>query len=257
MPDSAIQRPVAHAPKTAQSRRSASFGTAGAIYSDSYRWQLAPRSDGRGGPRNRADRYSLHLSRRQVGGLIEAASFALATGRLFQRHWTVHYEAAGIAESEAALFIGKLLNLVSKQAKRAGGELTALWVRENGHRKGGHVHILMALPAGLSLRNRTGKWIQSAGGNPARKVSKVRTIGSKLANVAPGAHYLANGEAVLGYLLKGADAATGHCYRLDRYGEGGPITGKRCGWTQNVGRTARAATGFTRLVKSSEREGRQ
>jgi hypothetical protein len=228
----------------AETCRSAHIGTVNATYSDSYRWQLASRTDGRGGPRNRANRSSRFLSRRQVDALIEAADFALASGRLFQRHWTVHYEAAGIAEREATRFIGKLLNLVSKQAKRAGGELTALWVRENGHRKGGHVHILLALPTGLSLRNRTRKWIQLAGGKPGRKVSKVCTIGGKLANVAPGAKYQANGEAVLSYLMKGADTETGRARRLQRYGEGGLIMGKRCGWTQNIGLAARKGAGW-------------
>ena len=49
------------------------------------------------------------------------------------------------------------------------------------------------------------------------------------------AHYRANLDAVLAYLLKGADVAAGEALGLDRCGEGGKIIGKRCGRTQNVG----------------------
>jgi len=55
-----------------------------------------------------------------------------------------------------------------------------------------------------------------------------------------GEHYQVNADAVLAYLLKGADAATGAALDLPRWGEGGPIIGKRAGWTENIGQSARA-----------------
>ena len=173
--------------------------------------------------------------------MIQAARFAERIGLAFNRHWSIHYEMAGIAERDGAAFVGRLLALVRKHVRRVGGELAALWVRENGHGKGGHVHVLLHLPSGLTLRNRTRSWIKTAGGNPVRRVSRVRTIGGTLKtdNISNGA-YRANADAVLAYLVKGASDDTGRALALPRSGEGGPIMGKRAGWTVNIGAAARA-----------------
>src|SRR5688572_23437761 len=64
-----------------------------------------------GGARNRADRASLHLSRATVLAMIEAANFSERSGLAFNRHWTVHYQLAGVAEYEGAAFVGRLLAL--------------------------------------------------------------------------------------------------------------------------------------------------
>ena len=133
-----------------------------------------------GGARNRADRTSDRLSDKHVAKLIEAAEFAFATGRVFQRHWIVHYGKAGIAPADGARFVGKLLDLAGKQARRAGEELTALWVRECASDKGEHVHILLHLPVGLWLRNRTQRWIEAAGGTYRPGVSRTCIIGGRL-----------------------------------------------------------------------------
>ena len=174
--------------------------------------------------------------------MIEAADFAERIGLAFTRHWTVHYEMAGIAKHDGAAFVGRLLALVGKHVRRAGGKLAALWARENGDGKGGHVHILMHLPSGMTLQNLTRRWIKAAGGNPVRRVSKVRTIGGMLTNVdIGGARYRTNADAVLAYLVKAASTETGTALALSRHGEGGPIIGKRAGWTQNIGAKARNA----------------
>ena len=174
--------------------------------------------------------------------MIEAANFAERIGLAFNRHWTVHYEMAGIAEHDGAAFVGRLLALVRKHVWRAGGKLAALWARENGDGKGGHVHILLHLPSGMTLRNLTRRWIKAAGGNPVRRVSRVRTIGSRLTDAKVGGeHYRANADAVLAYLVKAASDETGKALALPRSGEGGPIIGKRAGWTQNIGAKARNA----------------
>jgi hypothetical protein len=172
--------------------------------------------------------------------MIEAANFAERIGLAFNRHWTVHYEMAGIAEHDGAAFVGRLLSLVRKHVRRAGGELAALWARENGDGKGGHVHILLHLPSSMTLHNRTRRWIKAAGGNPVRRVSRVRTIGGSARNAHPGSeNYRGNADAVLAYLVKGASDDAGKTLNLPRSSEGGPIIGKRCGMTQNIGPSAR------------------
>lgn len=213
-------------------------GTAIANYSSS---PSCERHCGWGGARNRADRISDGLADKQVGGLIDAAAFALASGRTFQRHWIIHYGKAGIAEGDGARFVSRVLALASKQARREGGALTALWVRERASAKGEHVHILLHLPAAMRLHGRTRRWIETAGGQWRPGVSRVCIIGGALPKMGSdtGAHYAANAANVARYLLKAASAETGARLALTRAGRGGRIVGKRCGWTQNLGKAAR------------------
>lgn len=230
-------------PEISESRE---IGTACAFINIASSCSLASSSSQHGGARNRADRASEKLSDAQVDRLIAAADFALATGRTFQRHWIVHYGKAGIGEGDGTRFIGKLLDLVKKHARRAGGELTALWVRERASDYGEHVHILMHLPVGLRLRNRTRRWIVAAGGNYQNGVSAVRIVGGKLPRAAPAnangaAHHRANARNVVGYLLKSAAQEKGQHLGLKYSGRGGSIIGKRCGWTQNIGKAKQSA----------------
>jgi len=195
-----------------------------------------------GGARNRADRESWHVSKHQANGLIQAADNAERLGLRFNRHWTVHYERAGIAEEGGAKFIGHLLRLAKAQARRDGGDMAAAWARENGEGKGGHVHIMMHLPAATYLRNRTRRWIVAAGGKYQAKVSKVVSFAGRLDRADMSSDpfvnglYRANADAVLAYLLKYVEADVGVALGLSRFGESGRIVGKRCGWTQNIGR---------------------
>lgn len=131
--------------------------------------------------------------------------------------------------------------LAKRTLKQQGAALAALWVRENGPGKGGHVHILMHLPASMNLRNRTRRWIVAAGGTYRRKVSKIRSIGGRLDRAeSDPALYWANADAVLAYVLKAVDPLVGEAMGLDRGGEGGTVIGKRAGWTQNIGLAARS-----------------
>jgi hypothetical protein len=211
-------------------------GTALAIIDDIPSGGLSPAGMGWGGARNRADRTSDYLTRRQCEGLIAAADQAQRIGLPFNRHWTIHYERAGVAEIDAARFIGRLLKLAGDYARRHHGKIAAMWVRENGDGKGGHVHILLHLPSRLSLRGRTAHWVRLAGGKCCARVSRVRSIGHSLCSADNGGeHHRKNTDAVLSYVLKGADAETGAALGLKRHGERGLIIGKRCGRTQNIG----------------------
>ncbi len=225
---------------TGGKRRIAETGTALAIIDKIQGGGSIPVRSSWGGARNRRDRTSLNLTRKQCEGLIAAADFAERTGLAFNRHWTVHYESAGVAEIDAPVFIGNLLKLVRDYATRKLGVFTAVWVRENGEGKGGHVHILMHLPPGRTLRGRTSKWVRLAGGTSRAKVSKVVSIGGAMISAdMRSEHYRHNLATVLAYVLKGADREAGEAIALPRSGEGGLIIGKRCGWSQNIGESAR------------------
>lgn len=199
---------------------------------------LPPAKRSWGGARNKRDRTSWHLTRLQCEGLLQATDRSERIGLGFNRHWTVHYERAGIAESDGARFVGHLLKLVRDYTSRTGkGRFAAVWVRESGEGKGGHVHILMHMPPGCSLQGRSRKWVRLAGGTYRAGVSFVRSIGGNLKAAQTGSeHYRHNAAAVIAYILKGASPEAGECCELPRYGECGLIIGKRCGWTQNIGR---------------------
>lgn len=225
---------------TGGKRRIAETGTALAIIDNIQSDGSIPVRTTWGGARNRRDRTSLNLTRQQVDGLIAAADYAERTGLAFNRHWTVHYERAGVAEINAPQFIGRLLKLAKGYATRKQGKFAAVWVRENGEGKGGHVHILMHLPAGKTLRGRTAKWVRLAGGTYRAKVSRVVSIGGALKCAEKRSeHYRHNLATVLAYVLKGAECETGEALSLPRSGEGGLIIGKRCGWSQGIGEAAR------------------
>ena len=210
---------------------------------------LCPAKATWGGARNRADRASEVLADRKVDDLLHAARFALATGRTFQRHWIVHYGRAGVPAEDGAAFVRRLLDPLHKLARRAGGELTALWVREHASTYGEHVHILLHLPSGLSLRNRTRRWIEAAGGIYQPGVSMVKSVGGRLVKQTAkngsntGEHHRANAANLVRYLLKSANAEKGDQLGLTRHGRAGRIIGKRCGWTQNIGEAAHSKIG--------------
>jgi hypothetical protein len=238
----------------AGSRRSGRSGTPLAILESSFSCTVAPATKLTwGGARNRADRESFGLSDKQVAELIEAAGFALATGRTFQRHWIVHYGKAGIAERDGARFVGHMLDLLRRQAKRAGGEMTALWVREWASSLGGHVHVLLHLPDGFSMRNRTTRLVKAAGGRCVPGVTRIKHIGGRLARSPSGAvHQRANAALVVRYILKAASEETGARLDLKYSGRRGRIIGLRYGSTHSIKPAARRRAGFAKVVKSSD-----
>ena len=187
-----------------------------------------------GGPRNRACRTSEHVTAKQAGALIAAFDEAERIGLPFTRHWTIHTERAGVESIDGAAFVGRILRLASAQARRDGGAVVALWVREAGDGKGEHVHIMLSLPPGMTLaRGRTRRWIVAACGQYRARVSKVVGIRGDTANR----------RNVLRYLQKGTDHATGRALDLRRCGEAGRIIGKRAGFTANLGPAARCRPG--------------
>ena len=224
---------------TAENGAEGDCGTQLAIKTKLLGCGIAPA--GWGGARQRAVPASHHLTLKQCEGVLAAVETSGTIKAPFNRHWTVHYQAAGVAEVEAVKFIGRLLKLAGDYARRHGEKFAAVWVRENGEGKGGHVHILLHLPARLSLRGRTRRWVRLAGGTCRKRVSYCRSIGGSLrAADSGGERYSLNKAKIGAYVVKGTDPAAGEALALTRSGEGGRIVGKRCGWTQNIGAAARA-----------------
>ncbi len=190
-----------------------------------------------GGARNRKDRVSTALSQHQAEGILKAMAVAELAGMPLNRHWTVDYQLAGIPDSDGAAFVGKLLSIVKRYARAREGNFAAVWVREVGQRNGAHVHIAMYLPADWNLGHGTRKWIKAAGGRYVAGNSRIRSIGGSLRCAESNTcKYRANQEALGNYLVKGSGPTVAVELGLDRLKPSGEIIGKRCGWTQNLGR---------------------
>lgn len=208
-----------------------------------------------GGRRNSASRTSDVLTKKQTAEIIAAAQFAAAAGMPFNRHLTIHWQQAGIADEQAAWATGRFLKLAGDWiAKRAGStakirgkyasRFAWAWVRENGIRKGSHVHILLHLSAGTRIGAMQRRWLRLITGKPysATTIKTARIGGTAGAAQSAPAAYQANLAAVVAYVLKGSSPTAAGALRLQRLEAGGRIIGKRAATSQNIGCAARQRT---------------
>ncbi|WP_353200507.1 hypothetical protein [Sandarakinorhabdus sp.] len=195
------------------------------------------------------------ISLQQARGLVAAAAHAERIGLPPNRLVTLHWAALGLGDDLAAAAIGRVLKLWREALAERGLPFACVWARENDDgdaSKGSHVHILAHVPAaaGPGFMRRLRGWARlAAGGRIDRRRGRIdgpayvagavntRRIGGRLV-VAQGVHE-ANLAAALGYLLKGADEATAAALGLTRREPGGRLTGKRVGWSENIGAKAR------------------
>jgi len=190
----------------------------------------------------RKGRRSTGLRTKDCENLILAAEHARQIGAPLNRMLTIHFDKAGISNPVNAT--GQLLKLMGDWLRCYNTGITAVWVREAGPQKGEHVHILLSVPPpilGSFTRMQRG-WFKKIGAAWKRGVYLSRPIG--------GSHKVAFSpfcsdlyrqalSGALGYLLKGADAKARATHGLARNEDGGELWGKRCGTTENIGRTAR------------------
>jgi hypothetical protein len=212
-------------------------GTVVAIYRNSTSALHAPAG------RLERRRRSTALRAKDCENLILAAEHARQIGAPLNRMLTIHFDKAGISDPVKAT--GQLLKLMGDWLRCYSTGITAVWVREAGPEKGEHVHILLSVPPpilGLFTRRQRG-WFKKIGAAWKRGVYLSRPIG--------GSHKVAFGplcsdlykqalSGALGYLLKGADAKARAAHSLTRTENGGVLSGKRCGTTENIGRAARS-----------------
>lgn len=206
---------------------------------------LFPRTTGRGGARNRADRVSHALTLAQVARLTAAERHARRIGLSFTRMITIHWEAAGVPLDGMAAATGRFTDLLTKALARHGSPTAWLWVHENGDGKGGHCHLLAYVPPRLVgvLTSLQRGWLRRISGNLYRaRVIHSRPIGGKL-GLEHGNRELhaINLDLAFAYILKGAEPKAASRFDLERLEPGGRIIGKRCGASQNIGQKAREA----------------
>jgi hypothetical protein len=205
----------------------------------------SPRSTGRGGARNRADRESHALSAAQVRNLIAAAAHAFVIGLPLNRMTTIHWGAAGLALADMVKATGRYLDFLTKALARRGCRTAWLWTHENGPEKGWHCHLLAHVPAGLvaTVTRLQRRWLRNITGRAYRKsVILSKPIGGRLGleRGNPPLHAM-NLRAALSYVLKGASPAAASQFNLEGLEPGGRIIGRRCSTSQNIADKARKA----------------
>jgi len=197
----------------------------------------------RGGARNRADRRTLTIPTDGALNVHAAAWFAREIGLALNRHTTIHWERAGVADPLGATL--RFLELASAWVRSRGEAFACVWVRETGPGKGEHVHILMRVPPVLAddFKRRQRGWLKACGAAWRAGVVRSERIGYSLRHADQGGYagetYAANLREVLDYVLKGAGRVARERLGLRRCEPGGVITGKRCGVSQNIGSSAR------------------
>lgn len=221
-------------------------GTALAIYTSS---KSARCDDGKygiaghGGARNRADRMSDSLTLAQANGVIDAAHRATAMGLPLNRHVTIHWSRAGVADSKAAAATGAFLTLVRDWLRKRGQRTAHVWVRENDEgdgSKGSHVHILLHLPMGAPWTYwRLRRWVERITGQSYRKgvVRTTRIVGVAKGDTGMMLRYQSNLSAVVSYIIKGTAPDMARFLSLELVAPGGRICGKRAAFSQNIADT--------------------
>lgn len=191
-----------------------------------------------GGAGNRATVASHYLTLRQAQDLMAAAQCALRIGKPLTRHLTVRLERQGIADCDAVKAIGRLITLLRDHVRNTnGGEIAYIWSREHGAVIGGHVHILLHLPADYIWRGqRVQLWLERISGLQYKKgaIKTTRIGGTANACEQNPGRYLANLVTIASYLVKGSCPKTGSAIGLEHAKAQGRIIGKRCGKSLNI-----------------------
>ena len=119
----------------------------------------------------------------------------------------------------------------------AGGDTAYVWTRENGDKKGSHLHLLAHIPKEKRWHGAIARrWLERISGNTYRQGTiKTRCIAGNLSPESP--LYQANLQKVAAYILKGIDPAIASALGV-HHEPGGCIIGKRCGFSRNIGASA-------------------
>ena len=188
-----------------------------------------------GGARNRTDRVSYQLTEKQVRAIIAAVDRSNVIGLPLNRHWTVHWDLAGVTDDKAGAATRALLTLVRDWLRKQGHRFACVWVRENDEGdgcKGSHVHILLHVPDCVrwcGWRNR--RWLERVTGRRYKpRTSRTRVVGrsARAASASPESFH-ANLAAVTGYVAKAAPAGVLAAVGICRPTVSGRVMGKRCG----------------------------
>jgi len=197
--------------------------------------------------RSRGGRRSTALRLSEVRNIIAAGEFTAEEHRPLNRHTTIHFEAAQIADPVRA--IGQYLKLAGDWLRTQGAVFAYIWVREAGEKKGEHVHILMHVRPDLvsAFARRERGWRTRIGAARALGAFRSSAVGRSyrhaVTGIQFGERYSDHLRQVIGYLLKGAERRAVDALGLRRVEPGGELWGKRSGMSENIGHAARLRSG--------------
>ena len=168
-------------------------------------------------------------------------------GLPLNRHLTLHWGCYGIADADAGRATGDFLKLAGQFLRSKRQPFAFVYVRENDEgdgSKGPHSHLLLHVPPAIALRfvAMQRRWLKIVTGKAyRRKAMKTSRIGRSVnaATTSPALH-AANLAVVAHYVLKAAEPAAVSALGLTRAPVYGRVIGKRAGWSENIGATARA-----------------
>lgn len=196
-----------------------------------------------GGARNSKERCSDALTRAQCEGFLTALRSMVAKGMPPNRFLTVHWERLGIAPTDCMPAITGFIRRARDWARKQGFELAVIWVRENDEGdgfKGDHWHALYHIPEPILeafTRKMTMRWLkQLVSGKYRVGAVKTRVIGRRSNDYRHALELYQRNLKILAvsYLLKGASREAAFALNLPRWHEGGNVTGKRWGRSQNL-----------------------
>jgi hypothetical protein len=184
----------------------------------------------------------------EVRNIMAAGVFTAKEHRPLNRHTTIHFEAAQIADPVRA--IGQYLKLAGDWLRTQGAAFAYIWVREAGETKGEHVHILMHVRPDLisAFARRERGWRKRIGAKRAWGAFRTTPVGRSYRHgelgIQFGERYSDALAGIVGYLVKGAEPRAADALELSRAASGGELWGKRSGMSENMGRAARRRSGL-------------
>lgn len=213
---------------------------------------IAPLSSMSSGPvrshtPNTVARWSRTLADGKAVSLIEAAGHAKIIGRPLNRFITIHLDL-GDLNGRAQIAVSGFLRRAGQWLGDRSVPATYLWVLEHAAGTGLHVHILIHVPPTLimpfSLKARHA-WLKLSGLTPVANVIESERFGPRGFDQAKASardrdSYQRQLTGVMRYHLKNLDPDSPLAATLGIDTESSTaIYGKRCGWSQNIGATAR------------------
>jgi hypothetical protein len=232
-----------------------------------YEPQLAPEREQRNQHAGRRYRIggTTHINLPQVINFKSAVDFAASVGTPLVAHCIIHWVGTDAGDDPAGELFAQTRELLSLWLRRRGVAFAAVWTREKlsgGQAEVEHAHLLFHLPEAWLK----GAKLVSVSGGVEGGVELLQ-LEAALSRIVKGCagwldHYAVklkiptdggnpgpyNGRSYDGlYLLKGGGKQAWKLFpRINKEWRKpqGVIFGKRCGWTQKLGRTARGRAGY-------------
>lgn len=199
---------------------------------------------------NSASRPNQYITKKQTASVIDAVDFAYRRNMPLTRFISVDLSSYA---NPPRTFINRFLKPSGEYLAFDGAARAYAWFLENppGGRLNAHIliHVPRDMTKAFSRNEQT--WARMAGLELEPNTMVREKIGG-CHSISSG-EFLRSYETVVGYCLKGSEqeARDALCLGWEEKKNQGTILGKRVGWSESIGKAARARAGYSHL--SSER----